>query len=297
MEGNFIVTGAAQGFGKEFTRRVLLKGGRVLLSDKNKDGGQETTTKFQEEFGADKCTFLPIDVCDKEDWERLWTRAEEFLSGKVDVLVNNAGVNPVLFPFDTVMKVNMEGVLNGCHIFEAKRSRLEGGKGGLIVNVASMAGILTGMPKDSISYEISKHGVVDITRSFGGPKVVKKTGIKHVALCPWFAETGILDGVDKAKLRKLIKLDFVSVERVGEAFEQVVNDQRTGSLMLIMPGCPLTYYPDLTTPITMVSLAISWVSGKLGMDVVTTRFLVVSFLILGLFLCYLTHLLLSSFGL
>ena len=75
MEGNFLITGAAQGFGKEFTRRVLkskylsfsaiikitltkkhkpqivtikLGGGRVLLSDKNPVGGEETNKAFQE---------------------------------------------------------------------------------------------------------------------------------------------------------------------------------------------------------------------------------------------------------
>ena len=50
--------------------------------------------------------------------------------------------------------------------------------------------------------------------------------LQHVALCPWFADTGILDGLDKSKIKKQAKLDFVTVERVGEAFEQVVKDQR-----------------------------------------------------------------------
>ena len=143
----------------------------------------------------------------------------------------------------------------------------------------------------SISYQISKHAVVDLTRSYGGPKVAKKTGIKvsifylshckmkcfflqHVALCPWFADTGILDGLDKTLIKKQVKLDFVTVERVGEAFEQVVKDQRylihlkketklshytsrSGSLMMIMPGCPLTYFPDVTMHLFFLTFLLS----------------------------------------
>ena len=91
------------------------------------------------------------------------SRAESFFGGKVDVLVNNAGVSPVL-PFDTVMKVcantwiiimiqnqvNLDGVLHGAKLFSEKQS-IEpgvGGPGGLVVNTASLAGILYGMDKN-----------------------------------------------------------------------------------------------------------------------------------------------------
>ena len=52
MDGSFLVTGAAQGFGREFTRRVLLAGGTVLLSDNNPEGGLATTKEFQEVSGT-----------------------------------------------------------------------------------------------------------------------------------------------------------------------------------------------------------------------------------------------------
>ena len=98
--------------------------------------------------------------------------------------------------------------------------------------------------------------------------------LQHVALCPWFADTGILDGLDKSLIKKQVKLDFVTVERVGEAFEQVVKDQRylihlkketklshyssrSGSLMMIMPGCPLTYFPDVTMHLFFLTFLLS----------------------------------------
>ena len=78
-----------------------------------------------------------------------------------------------------------------------------------------------------------------------------------MALCPWFADTGIMEGVDKDRLKKAVKFDFVTVEKVGEAFEQVVRDQLSGSLMMIMSGCPLTYYPDITNGLFMLTLLLS----------------------------------------
>jgi len=296
MEGNFLITGAAQGFGKEFTRRVLKSGGRVLLSDKNPVGGEETSKAFQEEFGVDRCSFLEADVSSKADWGKLWSRAESFFGGKVDVLVNNAGVSPVL-PFDTVMKVNLDGVLHGAQLFSEKQSIESGGSGGLVINTASIAGILYGMDKNSISYQISKHGVVALTRSFGDPKVVRKTGIKHVAICPWFADTGILDGIDKTRLRKQVKFEFVTVEMVGEAFEQVVKDQKSGSLMMIMSGCRPTYYPDLSMATFLVTFLLSRISGLLGNKVTTEPTLAILASIILLLCAYIFHIVLSAVGL
>jgi len=296
MEGNFLITGAAQGFGKEFTRRVLKSGGRVLLSDKNPVGGEETNKAFQEEFGVDRCSFEEADVSSKADWEKLWSRAESFFGGKVDVLVNNAGVSPVL-PFDTVMKVNFDGVVHGAQLFSKKQSIESGGPGGLVINTASIAGIICGMDKNSISYQISKHGVVALTRSFGDPKVVRKTGIKHVAICPWFADTGILEGIDKTRLRKQVKFEFVTVEMVGEAFEQVVRDQKSGSLMMIMSGCRPTYYPDLSFATFVLTFLLSRISGLLGNQVTTVPTLAILASIILLLCAYIFHIILSAVGL
>jgi len=295
MDGNFLITGAAQGFGKEFSRRVLRGGGRVLLSDKNPLGGEETCKAFQEEFGLDRCTFQEADVSNKADWEDLWSRANSFFNGRIDVLVNNAGVSPVL-PFDTVMKVNFDGVLLGAQLFAEKQSIESGGSGGLVINTASIAGILYGMDKNSISYQISKHAVVALTRSFGDAKVVRKTGIKHVAICPWFADTGILDGIDKSRLKKQVKFEFVTVEMVGEAFEQVVRDQKSGALMMIMSGCQPTYYPDLSFVIFAATFLLSRISGALGNKVATTRTLASLGALLLLLLVYIFHITLSYFG-
>ena len=92
---NVIITGAAQGLGKEFARRLLLKGCNVCLSDINESKGQETKIQFQKEFGLNdnSLCFINCDVSDKEAWTKLWNFAEKNFNGSIDILINNAGLN------------------------------------------------------------------------------------------------------------------------------------------------------------------------------------------------------------
>ena len=91
-----IITGAAQGFGKEFARRLLQEGCRVCISDVDVSAGLETKSQFQRQFGLDDngVCFVKCDVAIKEDWKELWEAAEKQLDGPIDILVNNAGVHP-----------------------------------------------------------------------------------------------------------------------------------------------------------------------------------------------------------
>ena len=84
-----------------------------------------------------------MDVTKKSDWETLWEAAEKFFDGKINVLVNNAGVNH-LVGFDLCMEINLNGVLLGSNMFQEKKGKINGGPGGLVVNTASMAGVLCG---------------------------------------------------------------------------------------------------------------------------------------------------------
>ena len=106
MNGNFIITGGAMGFGKEFSSRVLKAGGRVVIADKNVEEGGKTVDEFKTMFGDDRVMFTELDVTDREEWRRMWEEANNFLNDKIDVLVNNAGVSPKL-GFDICMKVSI----------------------------------------------------------------------------------------------------------------------------------------------------------------------------------------------
>ena len=92
-----IITGSAQGFGKEFAHRLLQKGCKVCLSDIDEAKGIETKLEFQKLFGLndESICFVMCDVAMRdESWNQLWNSAEENLKGPIDILINNAGVNP-----------------------------------------------------------------------------------------------------------------------------------------------------------------------------------------------------------
>ena len=68
--------------------------------------------------------------------------------------------------------------------------------------------------------------------------------LQHVALCPWFVETAIVDDDTKDIVLKKSPLKFTTKERVGDAFELGVVEQVSGGLIMVMPNSPLIYYPD-----------------------------------------------------
>ena len=90
-----IITGAAQGFGKEFAKRLLQKNCKICLSDINEKLGLETKAEFQNIFDLDdnSLCFIKCDVADKDAWDILWNEAERILEGPIDILINNAGLN------------------------------------------------------------------------------------------------------------------------------------------------------------------------------------------------------------
>ena len=97
VEGKIsIVTGGAQGIGKGIVKRLLQAGCRVCLSDIDDSKGIEAKNEFQKEFGYgdDKVCFFKADVISKEDWAMLWDFTEITLGGKVEILINNAGLTP-----------------------------------------------------------------------------------------------------------------------------------------------------------------------------------------------------------
>ena len=86
---------------------------------------------------------------------------------------------------------------------------VQGGDGGRIINIASLAGILTGLgPIEQSGYTMAKWGTAALTRSMANckPNLEKKEGIKGCALCPWFADTQLVrEMMNVKKLQKATK--------------------------------------------------------------------------------------------
>lgn len=159
-----IITGAARGLGKAQARLLAEEGAKVIVTDIDENAGN----RVAEEIGRDGGTaiFIKQDVTDEQNWREVIEKTlSEF--GRLDVLVNNAGViirkgieETSLEEWRRVMSVNMEGVFLGTkHAMGAMKKS----GGGSIINMSSAAGIVA--TPNSSSYIASKGAVRLFTKA------------------------------------------------------------------------------------------------------------------------------------
>jgi cyclopentanol dehydrogenase len=165
LEGKVVlITGAARGQGEAHARLFAVEGARVILGDVLDDLG-ELVAKDLDAEGL-LAEYVHLDVTDLEGWRDV-AESTEARHGRIDVLVNNAGVvseadavEETLEGWHRVIGVNQTGVFLGLkHVVPVMRRA----GGGSIVNIASTLGMV-GSP-DYIAYHASKGAVVTMTKS------------------------------------------------------------------------------------------------------------------------------------
>ena len=190
-----LVTGGAAGIGKATALRFAEEGAKVVICDVNDAVGQETLKLL----GAES-SFYKVNVANREEVQQ-WVDAVVAKYGRVDVLVNNAGIirdgQLVKFKegqlvgqmseadFDLVISVNLKGTFN-CAQAVAPTMIKQGG--GVILNATSVVGLDGNFGQTN--YVATKSGVIGMTkvwaREFG------KYGIRVCAVAPGFTATEIL---------------------------------------------------------------------------------------------------------
>lgn len=183
-----VVTGAGSGIGKAIAQRLAEEGGKVLCIDLNGETAINTVKDIQLSGGTAEA--FTADVSDARQVDSFVARCLE-LYGRIDVLVNNAGVNipGVLHEvtdevIDKTLNVNVKGPIYGCRA--AIPHMLQSGSGS-IVNISSVNGLVS-EPFLAI-YSASKGAVVMLTR--GVALDYAKKGIRCNAICPGWVDTPI----------------------------------------------------------------------------------------------------------
>jgi 3-oxoacyl-[acyl-carrier protein] reductase len=227
-----IVTGAAQGIGKAIASRLVHGGYTVCVADIDGNGAFETALAIAGD-NAVNAFAVRVDVCDTESTRELARLVVE-RAGRIDVLVNNAGIAGRAAPLNEypepewarVLAVNLTGVFNCCRT--VLPSMLAQGSG-RIVNVASIAG-KEGNP-NMCAYSASKAGVIGLTKSLA--KEVATRGILVNCVTPAVIETGILSQLtDEAVKYMVSKIPMSRVgqpEEVAELVAWLASDQCTFS--------------------------------------------------------------------
>ena len=191
-----IVTGAASGIGAAVARRLASDGASVCVSDLE----IAPSEKIAGEIGGKAMAFA-ADVTSEDAIERLVDETVARL-GRLDIMVNNAGIGEKPIPIDEkparkwqrVIDTNLTSVFYG--IKHAARVMKKSGTGGVIINVSSILGSvgLNGAP----AYVAAKHGVLGLTKA--AALELAPSRIRVVAVQPAFIRTPLIEGMEESVL-------------------------------------------------------------------------------------------------
>jgi 3(or 17)beta-hydroxysteroid dehydrogenase len=196
VEGKVVlVTGGASGLGAASVRMLVREGAKVAITDLNEAPGQALAQELGE-----ATRFWRLDVTKEEDWTSV-VDAVLATFGRLDVLVNNAGIGIVkdvetltLQEWRLVHAVNLDGVFLGCkHGIRAMR---QSNAKGSIINISSVAG-LVGVPSFP-AYSSAKGGVRLLSKSVALHCAQKGYGIRCNSLHPAFVDTPMVDALASA---------------------------------------------------------------------------------------------------
>lgn len=187
-----LVTGATGGFGSRAAERFAAEGAKLVLSDLKPEPLEALAASLDAETAV-----LAGDIAQESLSEELAALAVERF-GRLDIALNNAGIGQDFVRFHLIPSEEARRIvdIDLMGVFYAMKHQLpvmlrqhrETGRGGAIVNLASVAGI-AGAPRLS-AYAAAKHGVVGFTRSAAAEYATK--GIRVNAVCPSFARTAMV---------------------------------------------------------------------------------------------------------
>jgi NAD(P)-dependent dehydrogenase (short-subunit alcohol dehydrogenase family)/pimeloyl-ACP methyl ester carboxylesterase len=185
-----LVTGSGAGIGRATAVELARQGAAtVLVVDRDRAAANDTAEAVRA-AGAEAAVYQ-ADVSDEQAMNNLAAQVHS-KHGVVDILVNNAGIGmagrfleTTSQHWDTIIGVNMRGVINGSKAFAAQM--VERGQGGTIINVASAAAYLPS--KSMVAYSTTKAAVLALSESLRAD--LADEGITVTAVCPGFVNTNI----------------------------------------------------------------------------------------------------------
>ncbi len=209
-----LVTGAASGIGRATAELLAREGARVVVADRNSEGGEETVRRIHQSGG--EALFVPADVSREADCARM-VEAAVARYGRLDILHDHAGIlHPLDGPItelseraiDETFAVNVKGMLFAAKY--AARQMIRQGGGAIVITGSDLAFIgLAGLT----AYTASKAAMVGVTRTLAVE--LAPYNIRINAVCPGFTYTNMnVEMARNAALMEEMRRDYL-IKRLG----------------------------------------------------------------------------------
>lgn len=216
-----LITGAGSGMGASHARMLAAEGAKVVLTDVDDQAG----TRLAAEIGADRAHFVHLNVTDYQEWENAVREAEEVF-GKLDVLVNNAGIftagsveEASLEDWRRTIDIDLNGTFYG---MKAALPALKKNGTASIINISSIAG-LTGF-KNRAAYSAAKWAVQGLTRT--SALDLGKYNVRVNSVHPGSVETPLTAGL-KRGFGQIPLGRAAQVEEISHLIVYLASDEST----------------------------------------------------------------------
>lgn len=252
MSQTILITGSTSGIGLAMARAFAAQGHNIIFNGLEPDGA-EIAQQVATEHGIQHL-FSPANMLQPEAIRQLAAQALEKF-GKVDVLINNAGIQYVspleTFPeekWDAIIGINLSAAF---HMTKALWAQMKTNRYGRVINIASAHGLVASEFKSA--YVAAKHGIIGFTKTLaleGAP-----FGITANSICPGYVHTPIIDKqigdqmkahnmsreevIEKVMLEKQAIKEFIPVEAIAQAALYLASDaaaQITGIALPVEGG-------------------------------------------------------------
>jgi short-subunit dehydrogenase len=252
------ITGAARGIGYATAKALLARGARVVIGDREVALQEAAVAKLT---NLGPVSGYPLDVTDRESFATFLDKARTDGGGRIDVLINNAGVMPIGSFLEqseqtirSTIEVNFYGVLTGCQLvlpeMAARRS-------GHIVNIASLAGMVA-VP-GQVVYAGTKFAVVGLSSGLADEFAAQ--GVEVSCVMPTFTNTELITGTHTSSAQKPVE-----PEDIAAAVIKVLDKPTT---LRSVPAWGRFF--GAVTPM-LSAKARRWMSHKMGNDTVFLTF-------------------------